>query len=66
MGGTCCMNGNDRIFWYTSVALYTVCCTYRAAVNNTAILELPADLHDIDIYNVFGSRSCYHLPVIFY
>jgi hypothetical protein len=35
-------------------------------VNNTALVELPADLHDVDIYSVFGSRSCCHLPVIFY
>jgi len=66
MGGTCCINGTNRILWYTSIALYTVRCTYRAAMNNTALLELPADLHDIDIYSVFGSRSCCNLPVIFY
>jgi len=66
MGGTCWMNGNDRIFWYRSIALYTVCCTYRAAVNNTPLLELPADLHCVDIYGVLGIRSCCSHFVIFY
>ena len=65
MGGICCINGTNRIIWYMSTALYTVRSTYRAAMNNTALLELQADMHDFNICSVFG-RSCCNFPVIFY
>ena len=56
------MNGNDRIFWYTSIALYTVCCTYRAAVSKQQCWYYQQTCTVLDL-QCFDNRSWCHLHV---